>query len=107
MIINPINVIHLLLIAFNSSSYKNTSINLAEQNLAENVKDLILSSTSTTIVDSFDTLDFDDDDRFDTSIVPDEDEHIYTDDESVCPRDISPLDLVYCKILIYLFVFIQ
>ena len=95
MIINPINVIHLLVIAFNSSSYKNTSINLAEQNLAENVKDLILSSTSTTIVDSFDTLDFDDDDRFDTSIVPDEDEHIYTDDESVCPRDILPLDLEY------------
>ena len=95
MIINPINVIHLLVIAFNSSGYKNTSINLAEQNLAENVKGLILSSTSTVIVDSFVTLDFDDDDRFDTSIVPDENEHIYTDDETVGPHDSSPLDLEY------------
>ena len=43
MIINPINVIHILVIMFNSSSYKNTTVNLKEKNLAENVKDLIQS----------------------------------------------------------------
>ena len=95
MIINPINVIHILVIMFNSSSYKNTTVNLKEKNLAESVKDLILSSTSTMTIDTFETLDFDDDDNFDTSIVPDEDEHIYVDDETVCPRDTLPLDLEY------------
>ena len=46
-------------------------------------------------IDTFETLDFDDDDNFDTSIVLDEDEHIYVDDETVCPRDTLPLDLEY------------
>ena len=84
MLINPANVMYLLILAFKNDTFPNTTINVAEREFSSELEVLIRRTTSSSYgIESFETLDIDENQMFDSSLVPDEIEHENYDDESI------------------------